>query len=341
MTASGEDLGYVPLEAFLSGKPVLTTEDAGGPLEFVRDGETGLVVAPRPEALGVALRLAWTRLEALKAMGEAGRRRAAALDLGRAGGRLLAAAGPRVSGAADPLRRLAQERGRILGELGVRPDDARWARAEAEMLASLLTPRRRRLRLPGALERMLRAASASAEVPSTSTRARAARCARANRDVRDCGPVVLGEVERLVRADEQLLAVFARRARACRRRRPKRSRGRAVRAENGSRSTVRRIAVGDGERRARRGLREQDRELLAPVAAREVARADGRADDLAESPDRHVPGAVAERVVQPLEVVEIEERDGKRRPVTPVPRPLLDEPCFEVAAGRRVPTARR
>jgi hypothetical protein len=60
-----------------------------------------------------------------------------------------------VSGAADPLRRLAQERGRILGELGVRPDDARWARAEAEMLASLLTVSRR-LRLPGALGRMLR-----------------------------------------------------------------------------------------------------------------------------------------------------------------------------------------
>src|SRR5262249_42558671 len=77
VTASGEDLGYVPLEAFLSGKPVVTTEDAGGPLEFVRDGETGIVVAPRPEALGVALRLAWPRTDALAAMGEAGRRPAA------------------------------------------------------------------------------------------------------------------------------------------------------------------------------------------------------------------------------------------------------------------------
>ena len=93
VTASGEDLGYVPIEAHLSGKPVLTTEDAGGPLEFVRDGETGLVVAPRPEALGVALRLAWTRLEALKAMGEAGRRRAARLTWDEPVDRLLAAAG--------------------------------------------------------------------------------------------------------------------------------------------------------------------------------------------------------------------------------------------------------
>ena len=93
VTASGEDLGYVPLEAFLSGKPVLTTEDAGGPLEFVRNGETGMVVAPRPEALGVALRLAWARLDTLEAMGEAGRRRAALLNWDEPVQRLLSAAG--------------------------------------------------------------------------------------------------------------------------------------------------------------------------------------------------------------------------------------------------------
>jgi glycosyltransferase involved in cell wall biosynthesis len=93
VTASGEDLGYVPLEAFLSGKPVLTTEDAGGPLEFVRNGETGIVVAPRAEALGVALRLAWSRGEALAAMGEAGRKAVARLDWDGPVRKLLAAAG--------------------------------------------------------------------------------------------------------------------------------------------------------------------------------------------------------------------------------------------------------
>jgi glycosyltransferase involved in cell wall biosynthesis len=41
-----EDFGMVPYEAFLSEKPVLTTTDAGGPLEVVRDRETGLVVPP-------------------------------------------------------------------------------------------------------------------------------------------------------------------------------------------------------------------------------------------------------------------------------------------------------
>ncbi len=93
VTAAGEDLGYVPLEAFLSGKPVLTTEDAGGPLEFVRDGETGIVTAPRPEALGVALRLAWGNAEALRAMGESGRALAARLDWDRPIAALLGAAG--------------------------------------------------------------------------------------------------------------------------------------------------------------------------------------------------------------------------------------------------------
>src|SRR5215831_4452422 len=72
----GEDLGYVPLEAFLSGKTVLTTDDAGGPLEFVRHGETGFVVPPTAEAMGAALRLAWEKPEALAVLGQRGRLRA-------------------------------------------------------------------------------------------------------------------------------------------------------------------------------------------------------------------------------------------------------------------------
>jgi glycosyltransferase involved in cell wall biosynthesis len=93
VTACGEDLGYVPLEAFLAGKPVLTTEDAGGPLEFVRNGENGIVVAPRPEAIGVALRLAWPRVDTLRELGAAGRRRAARLNWDDPVAALLAAAG--------------------------------------------------------------------------------------------------------------------------------------------------------------------------------------------------------------------------------------------------------
>ena len=49
-----EDFGMVPYEAFLAAKPVLTTTDAGGPLEVVRDRETGVVVAPEPAQLAQA-----------------------------------------------------------------------------------------------------------------------------------------------------------------------------------------------------------------------------------------------------------------------------------------------
>jgi glycosyltransferase involved in cell wall biosynthesis len=38
-----EDYGFATVEAFLSSKPIITTTDSGGVLEFVRDGENGLV----------------------------------------------------------------------------------------------------------------------------------------------------------------------------------------------------------------------------------------------------------------------------------------------------------
>ncbi len=50
-----EDFGYVTLEAFLAGKPVVTTTDAGGPTEFVVDGENGYVTRPDEAAIGDAL----------------------------------------------------------------------------------------------------------------------------------------------------------------------------------------------------------------------------------------------------------------------------------------------
>ena len=68
-----EDFGMVPYEAFLSEKPVLTTSDAGGPLEVVVDGETGRVCDPSADAVAEAL--AWFRghLDAAAAFGRAGR----------------------------------------------------------------------------------------------------------------------------------------------------------------------------------------------------------------------------------------------------------------------------
>jgi hypothetical protein len=57
-----------------------------------------------------------------------------------------------VNDSGDPLRRLAQERGRLLGELGVRPADLRWQRLEADAIASLVVPVLR-FRLPAPIGR--------------------------------------------------------------------------------------------------------------------------------------------------------------------------------------------
>jgi glycosyltransferase involved in cell wall biosynthesis len=46
-----EDYGYVTIEGFAAARPVVTTTDAGGPLEFVHDGVTGLVSEPDPRAI--------------------------------------------------------------------------------------------------------------------------------------------------------------------------------------------------------------------------------------------------------------------------------------------------
>ena len=71
-----EDFGMVPYEAFLSEKPVLTTTDAGGPLEVVTDGRTGYVTSPDPAELARAGRLREHPDDA-RAYGLAGKRLAA------------------------------------------------------------------------------------------------------------------------------------------------------------------------------------------------------------------------------------------------------------------------
>jgi glycosyltransferase involved in cell wall biosynthesis len=69
-----EDYGYVTLEAFLAAKPVITTTDAGGPLEFVQDGVNGFICEPEASSLAAAIeRLAGDRALAER-LGRAGRR---------------------------------------------------------------------------------------------------------------------------------------------------------------------------------------------------------------------------------------------------------------------------
>lgn len=75
-----EDYGYVTLEGFLARRPVITTTDAGGPLEFVAHGTTGLVTDPTPEALGAAIASLAADRRLASAMGEAGYERASRIS---------------------------------------------------------------------------------------------------------------------------------------------------------------------------------------------------------------------------------------------------------------------
>lgn len=72
-TPFDEDYGYVTLEAMLSSKPVITCSDSGGPLEFVEDGETGLVVVPEPVAVAGAIDQLLSQPSRALRMGRAGR----------------------------------------------------------------------------------------------------------------------------------------------------------------------------------------------------------------------------------------------------------------------------
>jgi glycosyltransferase involved in cell wall biosynthesis len=69
-----EDFGMVPYEAFLAEKPVVTTTDAGGPLEIVADKSTGVVCEPRPDALAAACSWLRDHVDEARAYGQAGKR---------------------------------------------------------------------------------------------------------------------------------------------------------------------------------------------------------------------------------------------------------------------------
>lgn len=85
-----EDFGMVPYEAFLSEKPVVTTRDAGGPLEIVADRETGLVCEAEPAAVAEACSWLAAHREQARAWGLAGKELAARVTWEAAIERLLA-----------------------------------------------------------------------------------------------------------------------------------------------------------------------------------------------------------------------------------------------------------
>jgi len=71
-----EDYGYVTVEAFKAAKPVITTADAGGVLEFVEDGVNGFVCpSDSPREIGARIDALFRDRDQTRAMGLAGQRK--------------------------------------------------------------------------------------------------------------------------------------------------------------------------------------------------------------------------------------------------------------------------
>jgi glycosyltransferase involved in cell wall biosynthesis len=68
-----DSYGYVTLESYLGSKPVITCTDSGGTDLLVKDGVTGYVAPPDPQALAEAMDAWFLDRERAKQMGEAGR----------------------------------------------------------------------------------------------------------------------------------------------------------------------------------------------------------------------------------------------------------------------------
>ena len=76
-----EDLGLVAQEAMLSSKPVVTCNDSGGVLEFVTDGDTGIMTTPDADAIAEALDELWTDRPRASRLGSAGFERLRAMEM--------------------------------------------------------------------------------------------------------------------------------------------------------------------------------------------------------------------------------------------------------------------
>ncbi|MCI0478579.1 MAG: glycosyltransferase family 4 protein, partial [Anaerolineales bacterium] len=70
-----EDYGFVTVEALMSARPVITTDDAGGVLEFIENENDGWVTRADENEIAQALARAFEDSAACRALGERGRER--------------------------------------------------------------------------------------------------------------------------------------------------------------------------------------------------------------------------------------------------------------------------
>ena len=65
-----EDYGYITLEAMLSSKAIITCIDSGGPLEFIKNEQTGFVINPNPIELAQKLDWIYNNKQKTKQLGQ-------------------------------------------------------------------------------------------------------------------------------------------------------------------------------------------------------------------------------------------------------------------------------
>ncbi len=70
-----EDYGFAAVEALMSARPVITTDDAGGVLEFIENENDGWVTRAEINEIAQALHRAFENVEPCRALGERGRER--------------------------------------------------------------------------------------------------------------------------------------------------------------------------------------------------------------------------------------------------------------------------
>lgn len=87
-----EDYGYITLEAFASGKAVLTCADSGEPCHFVKHKENGLICEPTVASVRACLEWLWSKKEDAAAMGARGEKVTSRMNWKETAAKLLSAA---------------------------------------------------------------------------------------------------------------------------------------------------------------------------------------------------------------------------------------------------------
>lgn len=67
-----EDYGFITIESFKSKKPVITTNDSGGILEFVKHDDTGLISNPSPKEIAQNVDYLFSRSKIIEELGSSG-----------------------------------------------------------------------------------------------------------------------------------------------------------------------------------------------------------------------------------------------------------------------------